>query len=50
VVDEDVVQPIETPRLDGQRRGTHALFDERHRLTTQRVQKWPAATEYTGDG
>src|SRR5437879_5679274 len=28
MVDEDVVKPIETPRLDGQRGCPHALLDE----------------------
>jgi hypothetical protein len=49
VVDEDVVQSIETPRLHGQRRGAHARLDERNALPAQRVQERSTATEHAGD-
>jgi hypothetical protein len=50
VVNEDVVQPIESPLLNGQRRSACAVCDEWNRLMTQRIQKWSATTEHPGDG
>jgi len=50
VVDEHVVQPVESPRLDGQGRGAYACLDERHTLLAQRVQEWSPTTQDTSDG
>src|SRR6266851_5195518 len=44
VVDEDVIQPIETPRLDWQHRRTYALLDVCGALVAQRVQERPTST------
>jgi hypothetical protein len=49
VVDEDVVQSIETPRLHWQRHGPDAHLNEDDALPAQRVQKRSAATEHAGD-
>ena len=50
MVDEDVVKPIETPRLDGQRGCPHALLDEGDALLAEGVQKRATSTEHTRDG
>jgi hypothetical protein len=49
-VDEHVVEPIEPARLDRQRRGSHALLDERDTLLAERAQNRPSAAEYTRNG
>jgi len=50
VVDEDMIQSIETPGLDGQHCGAHALLDDGHRLHAQQVEEWSTSAKHASDG
>jgi hypothetical protein len=50
LLDENVVQPIEPPRLDRQSRRTHALLDECDTLLAQGVQERSTSTQHASDG
>ena len=50
VVDENVIQSIQSPRLDRERPTAHAGLDQWHRLLANGVQERTPATQDTRDG